>query len=360
LGLAQTEEDQSGAQSFVDVLNPWLGVEMAMVRDSGEAKMLLDTDIVTVVGKKSANVSVVPLVDGETQQGFLILIEDISQGKRLEGAMRRFMTQKIVDQVMARDDGLMFGSAVQASVLFADIRNFTSMTESLGPRQTVDMLNSVFSDLYDAVSEADGVLDKFIGDAVMAVYGAPLPGSNDAGNAVASALRMQSMIREINARRAGEGQPPIGLGIGIATGEVVAGTIGSPKRMDYTVIGDSVNLAARLQDLTKLYGLGLIVCEETAAANGGALLREIDLIRVRGRKRPARIFEILPDGSAPAWHLDYQLGRERLAGRDWEGAIAAFDAVLAACGEDGPTILMRARAQSAMRIPPPADWDGVW
>ena len=360
LSIDEGDDNLVAIQAYLYENNDWMGAEIAAVRDSGEAKTLLDTDIATAGGQKSANISIVPLNDSAGDQGFLILIEDISQGKRLEGAMRRFMTQKIVDQVLARGDELMFGSACRASVLFADIRNFTGMAESLGPRQTVDMLNSVFTDLYDAVSDADGVLDKFIGDAVMAVYGAPLPGPDDAGNAVNSAIRMQAMIVAINARRAQDDLPPLGLGIGIATGEVVAGTIGSPKRMDYTVIGDSVNLAARLQALTKTYGVNIIICEDTAAANPHLPKREIDVIRARGRQRPARIFEVLPPGPAPAWHGIFNAGRDALAAGDWAAAVAAFDAVLAVAPDDRTAALMHRRAASARITPPPASWNGVW
>jgi adenylate cyclase len=341
--------------------NPAILGEIESVAANGLAKTLLDTDILTLDGKTiSANVSIVPLMGETRQEGLLVLIDDISQGKRLEGAMRRFMTQKVVDQVLSQSDDLLFGSTCEASVLFADIRNFTTMSEALAPRATVDMLNEIFTDLFEAVAESDGVLDKFIGDAVMAVYGAPLSSGRDPQNAVASAIRMQEMMTQINLRRASRGMPPLRLGVGIASGEVIAGTIGSPKRMDYTVIGDSVNLAARLQDITKFYQADIVVCEVTAAANADVPMRELDLIRVRGRSRPARIFEVLTSAAAPEWHADYRRGRAHLAARQWREAVAAFDAALAAAPTDWASTIMRTRAQSAMESPLPEDWDGVW
>jgi adenylate cyclase len=202
------------------------------------------------------------------------------------------MTQEVMDQVLSQQGDLMFGTACSASVLFADIRNFTTLAETLSPRETVDMLNEIFTDLFDAVADYGGVLDKYIGDAVMAVFGAPLTRGDDAQNAVRSALKMQDMMATINARRLARGEPALKLGVGIASGEVVAGTIGSPKRMDYTVIGDSVNLAARLQDLTKSYGCDIILCERTAAMAGNfAQVTEIDQIQVKGRVQLERIFE---------------------------------------------------------------------
>src|SRR6185503_4736062 len=171
-------------------------------------------------------------------------------------------------------------------------RNFSGLSEALPPRETVDMLNEVFTDLFEAVSGAGGVLDKYMGDAVMAVFGAPLSSGRDPLNAVESAMAMRRMLAALNLRRRERGQAEIRLGIGVATGEVVAGTIGSPKRMDYTVIGDCVNVASRLQALTKTYGVGILVCEAIAAA---VPLRELDTVRVRGRQRPSRIFQVVTD-----------------------------------------------------------------
>jgi adenylate cyclase len=311
----------------------------------------------------SANLSIVPLMTEDEPVGLLILIEDITEGKRLQGAMRRFMTQKVVDQIMDREDELLFGSACQASVLFADIRNFTSHAEGLGPRDTVEMLNEIFTDLFEAVAASDGVLDKFIGDAVMAVYGAPLTSGRDALNAVDSAVTMVGMIGAINARRRARGLPDISLGLGVASGEVVAGTIGSPKRMDYTVIGDSVNLASRLEAITKVYKVGIVICEDTAEAAGDAYaLRELDTIRVRGRQRPARIFQVLTD-SVPvnaAALAAYARGRKALAAGRWAEASKAFETAVKAAPADHPSALMLERARILARKPPPADWDGVW
>ena len=343
--------------------NQWLLAEIEAVDATGEPKLLLDVDLQTLHGDTvDANISIVPLIVGGDAEGLLVLIEDISTETRLQGAMRRFMTQKVVDQVLARQDDLLFGSACEASVLFADIRDFTSMSEALSARATVDMLNEAFTDLFEAVAAHEGVLDKYIGDAIMAVYGAPLATGRDPEHAVASAVDMLQLIDALNDRRAGRGEPPLRLGIGVSTGEVVAGTIGSPKRMDYTVIGDSVNLASRLQELTKLYRVPLIACPRTAdAAKGmGLTIRELDLIRVRGRSRPAAIHEILPGGASDALLTAYARGRTALARRDWAGAVDAFTAALAVDPSDGPAWLMLSRATRLAGQPPEADWDGVW
>jgi len=348
--------------------NPWLIDEIEAVVASGEPKLLLDVAIRTARDRpSSANLSISQLLGEDGPVGVLLVIEDISEEKRLHGTMRRFMTQAVVDQVLANnDEQLLFGSACEASVLFADIRGFTTMAEELSARETVEMLNELFSEMFEAVAGHNGVLDKYIGDAVMAVYGAPLSSGRDPQNALASALEMLARIDPVNATRAGRGAPPIRIGIGIASGEVVAGTIGSPKRMDYTVIGDSVNLAARLQDLTKVYGVEMLVCARTAAAvEPGRATREIDLIAVRGRKRPEIIVEVLardPDNAAArdALLAAYADGRAALAALDWDGAVAAFEEALAIDPADRPSRLMLARARALAATPPSDAWDGVW
>jgi len=364
--LEVSPEAASGADAHLLLSgeNAWLMDEIDAVSASGRPKSLLDADVRTAAGNTiSANLSIVPLMAEDERVGLLILVEDITEGKRLQGAMRRFMTQKVVDQIMGREDELLFGSACQASVLFADIRNFTSHAEGLGPRDTVEMLNEIFTDLFEAVAGSDGVLDKFIGDAVMAVYGAPLSSGRDALNAVDSAVAMVGMIVAINARRRDRGLPAVSLGIGVASGEVVAGTIGSPKRMDYTVIGDSVNLASRLEAITKTYQAGIVICEDTARAVDGAhALRELDTIRVRGRQRPARIFQVMTPETllGPAALAAYAEGRAALEARRWAEAIAAFEAAVAAAPDDRACALMLERARILHERPPPKAWDGVW
>ncbi|MDP3801120.1 adenylate/guanylate cyclase domain-containing protein, partial [Brevundimonas sp.] len=355
------------ARALLPRFNPRLVDEIAAVADSGEPKLLLDIELATNRERPPAvNLSITPLEGDNGRVGVLLVIEDISEGKRLQGAMRRFMTQEVVDQVLGRDDDSLFGTACRASVLFADIRGFTSMAEDLSARETVETLNELFTELYEAVSGHGGVLDKYIGDAVMAVFGAPLSSGRDAHNAFASGLQMLAMLDAVNLRREARGALPLRLGVGIATGEVVAGTIGSPKRMDYTVIGDSVNLAARLQDLTKTYGVEMLVDQTTALAVAGAQpMREIDLIAVRGRKRPETVFEVLVrDPADPARraasHAAYAEGRAALAERRWDDALGAFARAAELEPDDRPARLMLARARALTGAPPSELWDGVW
>jgi adenylate cyclase len=295
LGASPTLLTGLDARALLGAHNPWLIEEISSVARGGDSKLLLDVDLVTARERPSSvNLSITPLESDSGRVGALLVIEDISEGKRLQGAMRRFMTQEVVDQVLAQDDGSLFGSSCQASVLFADIRGFTTMAEELSARETVETLNELFTEFYEAIANNRGVLDKYIGDAVMAVFGAPIAGDDDPQNALRAGMQMIQVLDVINGRREQRGAAPMRIGIGIATGEVVAGTIGSPKRMDYTVIGDSVNLAARLQDLTKEYGVEILIDEATAAcADSVAQIRKIDSIMVRGRRRPETVFEVL-------------------------------------------------------------------
>ena len=363
LGASRTLLGGLDARAVLRRFNPRLVDEIAAVADRGEPKLLLDIEFATGRDRPSSvNLSITPLEGDTGRVGVLLVIEDISEGKRLQGAMRRFMTQEVVDQVLGRDDDSLFGTACQASVLFADIRGFTTMAEELTARETVETLNELFTELYEAVSGNGGVLDKYIGDAVMAVFGAPLSSERDPDNAFAAGLEMLRMVDAINLRRVARGVAPLRLGVGIATGEVVAGTIGSPKRMDYTVIGDSVNLAARLQDLTKAYGVEMLIDEATAkAVTTDQPMREIDRIAVRGRKRPEAVFEVLvrDDGDA-AGHAAYALGRAALGERRWDDALAAFAVATERNPGDRPAQLMLARARTLAATPPPAEWDGVW
>ena len=344
--------------------NPWLLPELRQVRLSGQSKSIIDRDAKAIDGQDiSVNLTIVPLTFEDARTGLLAIIDDISHGKRLQGTMRRFMSQEVVEQVLANDDGILFGQACEASIMFADIRGFTTMSEKLSPRDVVDMLNGIFTELFEAVANAGGMLDKFIGDAIMAVFGAPLPTGRDPAAAAGCALAMFADIARLNRLRGERDLPPLRLGIGIASGEVVAGTIGSPKRMEYTVIGDSVNLASRLQSLSKTYGVDLIVDEKTALAAANEVpMRPLDLIRVRGREQPVRIYGLRAEEaethSAALWTA-YAEGRDHLDDGEWELAVQAFERALALDPADHPAALMRSRA-ARLAETPPLVWDGVW
>jgi adenylate cyclase len=366
LGRDVAQLEGRPAAEVLQAADPELRREIETLLAAHKPRTFLDIELLDpAAGRVSANLTIVPL-EREEDDSTLVVIEDISEGKRLKGTLRRFIPAQIVDEVLDRKDDLLFGNACQASVLFSDIRNFTTLAEKMSPRATVDMLNGVFEELYEAVTDTGGVVDKFIGDALMAVYGVPMASEGDAAHAVEGARRMVELVEAINRRAKVPSGEPLRLGIGISTGEVIAGTIGSPKRMDYTVIGDSVNLASRLQGTTKYYRVAMIVSEATAQAiTDRSGLRELDLITVRGRERPETIHQVLEaretdDGAFRTMLARYAEGRRLYLAREFARAVIEFEAALAAVPSDHPARLMRDRARLLASKPPAADWDGVW
>jgi len=185
--------------------------------------------------------------------------------------------------------------ADEISVLFADIRGFTSLSESLTPQELLNFLNACFTRLDKVVHEHNGFIDKFMGDGIMALF-EPGEQGQSAGRAVTAAIQMQAAIKIYNEHRARCGYAPIAIGVGINTGSVIIGTVGSSERMDSTVLGDNVNVASRLQELTKIFGVRILISEQTASAlrdQASFALRELGAVTVRGRQRPVRLYEVM-------------------------------------------------------------------
>lgn len=237
---------------------------------------------------------------GEMASHFNAMVEGLVQREQLKETFGRYVTRQVADEILAGRVAL-GGELRTATVLFSDIRDFTKMSEQLSPVDVVAFLNEYLGAMVDCVLEHDGVLDKFIGDAVMAVFGAPISHGTqkDAENAVACALAMGRRLDEINARRAARGQPEIRIGIGLHTGELVAGNIGSPRRMEYTVIGDTVNTCSRLEHLTKDHGRRTLLSSTTAgfvAARFGTV--EVGTVPIRGRAEALSIHGLVDEDAA--------------------------------------------------------------
>jgi adenylate cyclase len=313
---------------------------------------------------RSVNVvrDVLPGLD-DNVPGSILVLDDVTEEKRVRSTLSRYLPSAVVDQLLA-DQGVGLGGVSQtATVLFSDIRDFTTISERIGPRETVSMLNEYFSLMAEAISAHHGIIDKYVGDAVMAVFGVPYAGAADADNAVAAALAMIERLDHLNRLRAERGQEALATGIGLSTGDVVAGNVGSAKHMDYTVIGDTVNLSARLESATKTYGVRLLISGQTRAAlQRPWRLRELDRIRVKGKGRAVALFQVISDSELmpPAAMEAFRAGRARYAQRDFSGAITAFESVLRDAPNDTPSVLLRERCQELIAAPPPNDWDGVW
>ena len=349
-----------------EVFYPW-GKAAPAIAAHTECKPIPQIEVQTV--SRSLNLTVTPLTNPEGGvRGGLIILEDISREKRMKAAMYRYMTPKVAEQVMALgDDRLMVGERKEVTVLFSDIRGYTSLTENLGASEVVTLLNQYFETMVESVFTHEGTLDKFIGDALMAVFGAPLPlTEKHALMAVRAALDMRRRLVEFNQHRVIENQPLIRFGIGIGSGEVVSGNIGSQRRMDYTAIGDPVNVSARLESLTKEYGCDIILSEATYKNCGDAFwVRELDKIRVKGKNRAVSIYELIDDRRVDLDSVTtkflylYKVGREDFLERNFEQALMVFEAAQQMRPDDPAVARHIELTNFYMENPPPEGWDGV-
>lgn len=348
--------------------NPWLIEALTKARDTQTRQINVDHTLCWFGSEKSVNSVATPLIglEGETI-GTMLVLEDITTEKRVKTTMARYMSQEVADQLLAGGEDQLGGKDQEIAILFSDIRSFTTLSEALGARGTVNMLNSYFAEMVDVIFRHKGILDKYIGDAIMALFGAPFQAEDDADRAVLTAQGMLIELQKLNARRADEGKMAISIGVGIAMGQVIVGNIGSPKRMEYTVIGDSVNLASRLEGATKYYGAGILVSEALVRRlRTPVLMRETDQLRVKGKLEPVTIFEVaghLHGGARAAFQDalgDHAAGLAAYRNQQWNRAEEAFRSVLSRRGSDVTASLYLERIATLRSNPPPADWDGVW
>ena len=348
--------------------NPWLSNALRQVGSTGKTVIALDTELVLDHGPAaSVNATTLALRNAHNQSiGFLIVIEDVTREKRLRSTMSRYLSHAVVERVLENEGEMLDGVEREVSVLFSDIRGFSAMTEKLGARETVSMLNQYFNCMVDVVYAHNGILDKFVGDMIMAVFGSVFPGEDDVDNAVAVAIKMMSALGELNTRRNAENRAPIEIGVGIGTGRVVAGNIGSPRRLDYTVIGEKVNLAERLEVATKFYGASILICDTTASRlRRSVRVREIDIVRMPGMNRPVTVYEVLDHHTEESFPRSevvlpaFADGVKQYRLRQWSRAAKSFGEALAANSADQPSRLYLERCERFGNQPPGRDWDGV-
>ena len=239
--------------------------------------------------------SIADAIDSTRVDGVLVVMEDISQEKRLKSTMYRYMTQEVAEKLLESGDTKLGGNRKEVTVLFSDIRSYTTLTESMQAEEVVQMLNEYFESMVDAVFKYKGTLDKYIGDAIMAVFGAFVPLEDHAWMGVQTAIEMRQRLAEFNEKRRENNQQQIKIGIGINSDEVISGNIGSSQRMELTSIGDGVNLGSRLEGASKQYGCDIVISENTFKLCGEKRIwhRELDFIRVKGKTQPVSIFELV-------------------------------------------------------------------
>jgi len=282
------------------------------------------------------------------------------KGRHLKKAFSSYVSPDLVKQIEKDPDKLVLGGEQrELSILFSDIRGFTTVSESLTPPELVKLLNEYLSPMTRIVLEERGTLDKFIGDAVMALFNAPLDVPEHATHACAAAVRMMEELKLLNAGFAGRGMNTLDIGVGINTGPAVVGNMGADIRFDYTAIGDSVNLASRLEGLNKYYGSHILVSEETRRQVNDSrfTFREVDRVRVKGKHLPIVMYELMISDLDILPHFEDAL--EKYRSQDFAGAKLIFDELVLS-NKDGPSHLYAGRCDEYLAAPPPADWDGVY
>ncbi len=286
----------------------------------------------------------------------------------IRDAFAKFVPETVVAELLSHPEKLTLGGEErELSILFADLQNFTSISEQLPPQQLVRMLNEFLSEMTHIILEEGGTIDKYFGDAIMAEFGAPLPRQDHADRAVTTALKMQRRLRELQKNRAQQQLPALKCRIGINTGSVIVGNMGADRFFDYTVIGDAVNLASRLEDANKRYQTSLMISEFThqALTPGRFLSRPLDVIRVKGKQEAVKVFEVYGESSDSIepellnYYQSYQKAFEAYLAQDFTLALEKFAATLQYRPDDPVSKKLIARIVTMNQNDLPESWDGA-
>jgi adenylate cyclase len=307
---------------------------------------------------------------GELALAFNRMVEELRTRERIKDTFGKFLDPRIVTRLI--DSGAEHPERRTLTVFFSDIKDFTGISEQLTASSVVNLLNSYFGAVASVIHAHNGFIDKYIGDGVMAFWIPPFSvGDAHASDACLAALAQQeamgvlrTQLPEITGMR--RNPPKLTIRMGIATGEAIVGTIGASAARSYTVIGDTVNLASRLEDINKVYGSSVILSEETYRLSQNVIeARELDLVTVPGKTEPVRIYEAMGRaGELGESEIELRsLFSEGLAAyrrQDWDGAQAHFESCLQISTEDGPSRLFVERIAHLRSTPPLSNWDGVW
>ncbi|MFY0568512.1 adenylate/guanylate cyclase domain-containing protein [Archangium lansingense] len=297
---------------------------------------------------------------GRLTGAFNEMVAGLRQRDQIHGLFKRYLNPQVVDELIRNPEkAAPGGERRELTVLFSDLVGFTSMSEEMSPEALVEVLNGYFERATEVLGQHGATLDKFIGDAIMCFWNAPLPQEDHAARACLTALRLVAVVDMLAPELEARGIGRLHCRIGINTGPGVVGNIGSRAAQDYTVIGDTVNLASRLEGAAKVYGTRILVSEETVvAARGTVLTRELDLLRVKGRQLPVRVYELVDvAGATPPAHLSrFAKGLALYRARRFVEAREAF----LSSPEDPPSRIFAARCETLSAQPPPEDWDGVF
>ena len=369
------------SESFFKEKNSWIQDKINVVKKNHEPELIMDCEIEVFNSENekkelvSANLTILPLINEENEGrtdsqnqflGTLLMLEDISSEKRMKSTMSRYMDPGIANQLLEEGADIMGGLDTTATLLFSDLRSFTNITESLGAQGTVKLLNEYFEIMVECITEQGGMLDKFIGDAIMAAFGLPIKHEDDEDRGVKAGINMIKRLWEWNDIRNKEGKPPLDMGLGLNTDKIVAGNIGSQKRMDYTMIGDGVNLAARLESACKQYNARILISDfTTKRLKGTYRIRYIDDVVVKGTTEPIGVHEVLDyhnDKTFPNL-MDvvnhFNEGRKKYKIGDFESSINSFKECLKANPNDLLSSTYIERCEQLIEDKP-KKWDGIW
>ena len=295
-----------------------------------------------------------------------VLVEQREKG-RYRKTFQQYVARSVVDSMLNSGELPQFGGERKIlTVLFSDIRAFTTYSEKYPPEIVVQRLTEYLSSMVDVIFKHGGTLDKFVGDEIMALYGAPYYYQDHAERACETALDMVAALRKLQKSWSEKELEYFQIGIGINTGKVIVGNLGSIQLFDYTVIGDEVNLGARLEGANKHYSTTIIISESTYnEVKDKAIVRELDNVRMKGKKRPVKIFELRGMHSLPSIEKDliidvYSYALELFKQQKWNYAVKEFRRVLRYFPSDGPSRVYTLRCLEFIESPPPDNWDGIF
>jgi adenylate cyclase len=292
-------------------------------------------------------------------------VQEGAERLRITRTFGQYVSPQVVAELVADPAKASLGGEKRVmTVMFSDIRGFTTMSEKLDPVDLVNFLNEYLTAMTDIIFARGGVVDKYMGDAIMAFWGAPIEQPDHAKRACLTAIDMLTKLREMQLEWKKRQLPNIDIGVGLNTGAMTVGNMGSKVRFDYTVMGDSVNLASRLEGINKEYGTNIVISEMTKKAiPEDVVTRELDLVAVKGKKEPVRIFELCAVVPTPALTERIEMfmnGLRMYRDRRFGEAKAAFEGVLAKYPDDGPSKTYIHRCDKLAEDPPPEVWDGVY
>jgi adenylate cyclase len=292
-------------------------------------------------------------------------VTEEKEKKKIRGAFQYYLTNSVINEMLKDPSKLKLGGDKKdLTVMFSDIRGFTTISEKLSPEELVRLLNEYLTAMTNIVFKYEGLLDKYIGDAIMAVFGAPLDQPDHAERACRTALEMMAELGKLQKKWEAEGRPVIRIGVGLNTGDMVVGNMGSDMRFDYTVMGDNVNLASRLEGINKEYNTSIVISESTHEKVKDRLFcRELDSVRVKGKQLPVKIYELISEIKDAGPWADfmpvYTNGLDLYKKGDWDNAAAAFRKALELRPGDGVSGLYISRCNE-LKNSPPENWDGVF